>query len=148
MNESHISYIAPIHFQGWDRHWHCLKEVLVNKWMRHLRFLSSHPLLLLPPTPSPGGFLSSHTLTRCSHSETQRGGCTHTHTNTWERHGKTTSSLCDDISVFGRNSSTAAALLGWVSVCVRERDRDWLQCGNLLCVNVWNETDLVRDKKF
>ncbi len=52
---------------------------LVNRWMRHLKFRSSHPLLLLPPTPSPGGFLSLHSLTCCSHSEAQREGCTYTH---------------------------------------------------------------------
>lgn len=52
---------------------------LVNRWMRHLKLWSSHPLLLLPPTPSPCGFLSSHSLTCCSHSEAQCGGCTYTH---------------------------------------------------------------------
>lgn len=50
----------------------------------------------------------------------------HIHTPTrLERHGKTTSPLCDDISMFGRSSPTAAALLGWVCVSESEPEIDY-----------------------
>lgn len=105
-----------------------------------------------PPTPSSHPFSWRFPLLTLTHTlQSFRGTAwrLHIHTSTrLERHGKTTSPLCDDISVFGRSSPTAAALLGWVCVWERARLRLIMTLmGELaMCECLEWGTDLVWDK--